>query len=129
MNTGENRRRFLKASAAAAAANLLPFSTVRVSNDARAERAAAAADIKVVVWDERQPAQKKAYENFLGNQIAEHLRAQAGLTVRSVGLDDPGQGLTDDVLGGCDVLVWWGHVRHAEVTPETGRKIVGRIVA
>jgi trehalose utilization protein len=124
MNTGEDRRRFLKTSAAAAAASLLPFSRTRASNEARA-----AADIKVVVWDERQPAQKKAYENFLGNQIAEHLRAQAGLAVRSVGLDDPGQGLTDDVLNGCDVLIWWGHVRHAEVTPETGRKVVARIVA
>ena len=33
--------------------------------------------IKVVVWDERQPAQKTAYGNFLGNAIADHLRTHA----------------------------------------------------
>ena len=32
--------------------------------------AVAAADIRVVVWDEQQPRQKAAYENFLGNAIA-----------------------------------------------------------
>ena len=25
------------------------------------------------------------------------------------------------------MLIWWGHVRHAEITPETGRSIVQRI--
>ena len=29
-----------------------------------------AKDIRVVVWDEQQAAQKQAYTNFLGNQIA-----------------------------------------------------------
>jgi hypothetical protein len=28
-----------------------------------------AAPVRVVVWDEQQPAQKKAYANFLGNEI------------------------------------------------------------
>ena len=45
--------------------------------------------IKVVVWDEQQPAQKEAYETFLGNQIAAHLKTQEGLAVQSVKLDDP----------------------------------------
>ncbi len=26
-----------------------------------------------------------------------------------------------------DVLIWWGHVRHAEIAPETGQSIVKRI--
>jgi trehalose utilization protein len=86
-------------------------------------------DVNVVVWDERQPAQRKAYDNFLGNAIADHLRTQPGLSVRSVGLDDPGQGVGDDVLGPARVLVWWGHIRQGEVAPEVGRKIVERIKA
>jgi trehalose utilization protein len=110
------RRDFLASTTASAAlAGLLPT---------RSESAEPA--VKVVVWDERQPAQKQAYENFLGNQVAEHLRSQ-GYTVTSVGLDDPGQGLTDDVLGGASVLVWWGHVRQGEVAPEVGKKIVAHI--
>jgi trehalose utilization protein/dienelactone hydrolase len=88
---------------------------------------AEAAPVRVVVWDEQQPAQKKAYTNFLGNEIAEYLRGQPGLTVRSVRLDDTKQGLGEDVLEQCDVLVWWGHVRHREIKPAVGRKLVERI--
>jgi len=83
----------------------------------------------VIVWDERQPSQKGAYGGFLGDAIAGHLEAVPGLAVRSVGLDDPGQGLADDILGPARVLVWWGHVRQGEVAPEVGRRIVERIKA
>src|SRR5262249_34256919 len=34
-----------------------------------------------------------------------------------------------DVLAPCRVLIWWGHVRQAEITPEVGKAIVGRIKA
>ncbi len=84
---------------------------------------------KVVVWDERQPKQKEAYDDFLGNAIAAHLRTQPGLDVKSVGLDDPGQGITDEILDQARVLIWWGHVRQGEVKPEVGREIVERIKA
>ncbi|MBI3861660.1 MAG: hypothetical protein HY290_07170, partial [Planctomycetia bacterium] len=39
--------------------------------------------VRVLVWDEQQPAQKQVYENFLGNQIAGYLAKQPGLTVKS----------------------------------------------
>ena len=42
--------------------------------------------------------------------------------VKSVRLDDPEQGLAADTLAACDVLVWWGHRRQAEVKPEAGEK-------
>ena len=80
--------------------------------------------MKVVVWDEQQPAQKQAYANFLGNQIADHLAAQPGISVRSVSINDPGQGLAGGVLDDCQVLIWWGHVRNGEIAPEVGRSIV-----
>jgi trehalose utilization protein len=83
--------------------------------------------LKVVVWDEQQPAQKQAYPGFLGEQIAGHLRSQAGISVRSASINDPGQGLSDGALDDCQVLIWWGHVRHAEIAPETGQSIVKRI--
>lgn len=81
--------------------------------------------VRVLVWDERQPAQKQAYSNYLGNQIAQALALAPDLRVQSVGLDDPGQGLT--TLDECDVLVWWGHVRQHEISPQTARGIVSRI--
>lgn len=113
MTPGASRRDFLAASASLLAAPILP----RVG------------PTKVVVWDERQPAQKTAYGGFLGDAIAAHLGSQPGLEVKSVGLDDPGQGVGDDVLGDARVLVWWGHVRQGDVKPEVGRRIVERIKA
>jgi trehalose utilization protein len=114
------RRDFLQASVAAAGAGaLLGTPTL----------AAAGNPIRVVVWDEQQPAQKEAYENFLGNWIARYLEGRPELAVKSVKLDDPGQGISDEVLDACDVLIWWGHVRNREVKPEAGRKIVDRITS
>lgn len=89
--------------------------------------AAAAGPRRVLVWDEQQPAQKEAYDNFLGNAIAAHLEKQPGLAVRSVKLDDAEQGIGAPLLDNADVLVWWGHVRQAEVKPEAGQRIVERI--
>src|SRR5689334_9144584 len=96
---------------------------------------AAKSPIRVVVWDERQPAQQQVYPNFLGNHIADYLREHGAgkdggdpeITVRSVGLDDPDQGLSKETLDNCDVLIWWGHIRHADVKDELAKEIVRRV--
>jgi trehalose utilization protein len=85
--------------------------------------------VQVLVWDERQPKQQQMYENFLGNHIADHLRQQGGLAVRSVGIDDPQQGLSDDLLDNSDILIWWGHQRQADISIETAQQIVDRVKA
>ncbi len=81
--------------------------------------------VRVLVWDERQPRQKEAYTNWLGNQIASYLRTVPGLSVNSAALDDPKQGLAD--LDQTDVLIWWGHVRQMEIEPPVALDIVRRI--
>lgn len=81
--------------------------------------------LKVLVWDERQPAQKQAYREGLGVRVARHLRGCAGLDVTEALLDDPGQGL--GALDSMDVVVWWGHVRHAEIETATALRVVERI--
>jgi trehalose utilization protein len=85
--------------------------------------------IRVVVWDEQQPQQKPAYENFLGNAIADYLKEQNNFSVVSVKMDDRDQGLPDEVLNDCQVLIWWGHVRHEDVKDELAKKIVDRVKA
>lgn len=89
--------------------------------------------IRVLIWDERQPAQKTVYPNFLGNHIADYLRTVGGstpeFTVKSVGLDDPDQGIPAGTLDDCDVLIWWGHQRHGDVKDELAKDIVSRIKA
>ena len=83
--------------------------------------------VNVLVWDEQQPEQKKAYPNFLGNAIANHLTLNSDLNVKSVKLDDPEQGISAKVLDWSDVIVWWGHVRHDEISVEKSKDIVRRI--
>jgi trehalose utilization protein len=88
--------------------------------------------IRVVIWDEQQASQKTVYANFLGNEIAEYLKQKASsekpeLSIKSVRLDDPEQGISKDVLDNCDVLVWWGHQRHGEIKPEKAKEIVERV--
>jgi len=130
MKTTSTRRHFLEASCVAVVGDsVLSSATAQAQAGKEQVRPASRRNVKVVVWDERQPAQKQAYSNFLGNQIAAHLGAQPGISVQSVSLDDPGHGLAADVLDHCDVLIWWGHVRQAEIAPETGRSIVQRIKA
>ena len=114
MITNNNRREFIQASAASL---LLPMNVS--AGDSK--------PINVVVWDERQPKQKQAYENFLGNQIANHLKSLPGISVKSVTIDEDEKGLSPVHMRGCDVLIWWGHVRQAEITPELARPIIQRI--
>lgn len=84
--------------------------------------------IHVLVWDERQPRQSQAYDNFLGNEIAARLKASTDdLELRSVALDDPEQGLSAGNLEWADVIVWWGHARHGDVTVENAQRIVGYV--
>lgn len=92
-------------------------------------RSGAAADpVHVLVWDERQPKQAKAYDNFLGNEIAKGLRARSDeFELRSVSLDDPEQGLTAGNLEWADVIIWWGHVRQGEVTSENAQRILNYV--
>lgn len=116
-NRVEARRLFLKSCLAGVPAALL--SPVFAGDSDAA--------IRVVVWDEQQPAQKQAYDDFLGNEIAGYLKKQPGLSVTSRRHDEPDHGISDEVLDRCQVLVWWGHVRQREIGPEEGERIVARI--
>ncbi len=84
--------------------------------------------VRVLVWDEQQPQQAKAYENFLGNAIADHLSKQPGLRVLSVNLGSPEQGLDSATLDATDVIVWWGHVKHGDVKSDRVEEVVQRVL-
>jgi trehalose utilization protein len=92
--------------------------------------AAAAPDpIRVLVWDERQPEQKKAYGGaFLGDTIAAWLSKQPGIVAKSVGLDSPDQGLDAATLDATDVIIWWGHQKHMEVSEARSAEVVKRVI-
>ena len=127
MNTHPARREFLASSAALVGGPLLPMPP-------SPERSCRAADRSIArsrssSGTNASPPRNRPTPNFLGNQIAEHLAGQAGISVRSVSIDEPGQGLAGGVLDDCQVLIWWGHVRNGEIAPEVGRSIVEKIKA
>src|SRR4051794_14061530 len=63
---------------------LLAPRATSAAGDAPAGKGPATRPVRVVVWDEQQPQQKPAYDNFLGNAIADYLKSRPGFTVRSV---------------------------------------------
>lgn len=84
--------------------------------------------VRVLVWDEQQPEQKKAYgDKFLGETIAAHLAALPGITVRTASLASPEQGLDDATLDATDVVIWWGHIRHVLVDDERVGRLAARV--
>src|SRR5881394_613743 len=85
------------------------------------------AALRVLVWDEQQEAQKQAYPNYLGNHLAEHLKKQEGIEVRSVNFKDPDQGLSNENVDWAEVVVWWGHQKHGAVADAPVARIVDRI--
>lgn len=117
----KNRRDFLKLTTLATASGVvLPISTFASCKTKKTN---------ILVWDERSEEAKKVYGNYLGEQIAAFLAKNPNFNVSTAFLDDPEQGLSEKTLDNTDVLIWWGHVRHQEVTAEKGRSIVKRIAA
>ena len=85
-----------------------------------------AAPRRVVVWSEAT-APKDVYPNDINGAVAEGLAGLEGWEIVRAGIDDPDQGLSDERLNGCDVLIWWGHKRHGQVKDELVAKIVRRV--
>lgn len=84
--------------------------------------------VRVLVWDEQQPEQKQAYgDKFLGETIAAHLGALPGISVKTVNLESPEQGLDEATLDATDVMVWWGHIKNPAVTGVHAERVVDRV--
>ncbi len=72
--------------------------------------------LNVVVWNEfrhekEEEAVRAIYPDGIHGSIKQFLEADdATLNVRLAALDDPDQGLPDEVLNETDVLIWWGHL-------------------
>lgn len=88
--------------------------------------AAAAEKPTVVVWSEGS-APKAVYPNDINGAIAEGLACLDGWEVVKASIDDAAQGLPDELLQRCDVLIWWGHVKHGKVSDELVAKVVKRV--
>ena len=89
--------------------------------------------IRVTVWNENwheqhNEAVKKVYPTGIHNTIAKGLAQAGDLDVRTATLDQPEHGLTDEVLGATDVLTWWGHCKHGDVSDAVVARVHKRVL-
>jgi trehalose utilization protein len=88
---------------------------------------------RVTVWNEFRHEQenefiKGIYPNGIHSAIAEGLREYGFQNVRTATLDEPEHGLTEEVLAETDVLTWWGHKAHAQVSDEVVQRVQARVL-
>ncbi|MCA1056589.1 ThuA domain-containing protein [Rossellomorea aquimaris] len=88
--------------------------------------------INVTVWNENRHEQKsekvrEVYPKGIHGQIASFLEGES-FKVRTATLDEEQHGLTDEVLQSTDVLVWWGHIAHEEVSDDVVEKVKQRVL-
>lgn len=88
---------------------------------------------KVLVWNEfrnqkENEAVKKVYPEGLHSVIAKNLAALPDMEVRTAILDEPEHGLTEESLNSTDVLIWWGHQAHEEVSDHIVKRVQTRVL-
>ena len=88
--------------------------------------------LNVVVWNEFRHEKtndvvKAIYPDGLHAVIKSFLDTNEDMEVTLAALDDPEQGLSDELLEKTDVLLWWGHMAHGEVDDELVKKIQTRV--
>ena len=91
------------------------------------------AKIRVTVWNEYRHEQeeerfRKVYPDGIHGAIAAALEPHADFSVRTATLDEPEHGLTEAVLNETDVLTWWGHMAHEEVSDEIVDRVQARVL-
>ena len=89
--------------------------------------------IRVTVWNEyrhevESPNIREIYPDGIHTAVATGLQEHPEMVVRTAILDQPNNGLPDEILDTTDVLVWWGHRAHAEVLDETVDRVQRRIL-
>ncbi|AKG03639.1 trehalose utilization protein ThuA [Salimicrobium jeotgali] len=88
--------------------------------------------MNVLIWNEyrhekENPAVSDIYPEGIHGALADFLKKD-GHTVTTATLDEEEHGLKKEVLDQTDVLVWWGHKAHEEVTEEAAERVKQRVL-
>jgi len=89
--------------------------------------------IRVTIWNEfvherNNPAVARIYPLGIHETLAAALRSFPGVDVCTTTLSDPEQGLSQDMLVNTDVLLYWGHAAHDDVTEQTVSRLHTRVL-
>ena len=88
--------------------------------------------INAVVWGENVHEQSNAdvrslYPDGMHTLIASALNTHEGISATTATLQDPEHGLQQAVLDQTDVLLWWGHAAHGDVSEEVVSRVQQRV--
>jgi trehalose utilization protein len=89
--------------------------------------------IRVTVWGENVHEQKHQlvrdiYPTGMHGCIADALNRDARIRARTVVMQDPEHGLTEQMLSETDVLTWWGHAAHGQVDDRIVDRVHKRVL-
>ena len=89
--------------------------------------------VRVTVWNEYYHEKTKEnvasiYPLGIHGAIAGFLSGEEDLAVRTATLEEPEHGLMEAVLQETDVLIWWGHAKHAQVSDEVAERVCRRVM-
>ena len=89
--------------------------------------------IRVTVWNEfrHEKTSKeiaRLYPKGIHGTIAAYLKQHDDMKVRTATLDQPEHGLSERALAATDVIVWWGHIAHGEVSEEVVNRLHARVL-
>ena len=86
--------------------------------------------IRVTVWNENRHEETderiaKIYPDGIHGAIRDGLQQNLGskVDVRTAVLSDVEHGLSEEILASTDVLTWWGHMAHGEVSDDVVERV------
>ncbi len=90
--------------------------------------------IRVTVWGENVHEQKNRvvagiYPQGMHGTIAAALNGAGGIAATTATLQEPEHGMTAERLAETDVLVWWGHAAHGQVSDVVAERVVEAVWA
>ena len=88
--------------------------------------------IRVVVWGENVHEQenetvRKIYPEGMHTTIAKGLAEDPMIEASTATLQEPEHGLSEARLAETDVLIWWGHKAHGEVSDAVVERVANRV--
>ncbi len=88
--------------------------------------------IRVTVWNEyiherELPEIASVYPDGIHTVIGDFLSKEEDICVRYATLDMPQQGVPEKLLSDTDVLIWWGHAAHEQLTDENAGRVAAHV--
>ncbi|MBP0989893.1 MAG: ThuA domain-containing protein, partial [Oscillospiraceae bacterium] len=88
--------------------------------------------MNIVIYNEyrherTEPACAEVYPNGIHAVLADFLKKGIDCNIKTFCIDDVNEKMTDEVLNDTDVILWWGHMAHNEVTDETAKRVADHV--